>query len=138
MTEPDWTPEEAYRVLRVSLDHFLAGDVSPTQLHSWLVGGFAVPHGTPSTHPANNLWRLAVTDTAIFTQCDFDRDELAASIRNSIAAVEVEGKTILFTLLMKTRCFFDMVKTQSAPAPLINQTAQNVRAAWEAEGFREI
>lgn len=138
MTEPTWSADDAYAVLRDSLDRYLAGEVSPTRLHSWLTAGYGVPPGTDKNHPSFRLWQLVVIDTAVFAQCDFTREELDASIRYDIDMVEGRSRMTGMTKLMMTPCFVQMVKSQTVPAPMINFSARLERDQLKADGFREI
>jgi len=135
--DPDWTPEAAYDILRDALDRFIAGDVSATNLYNWLTGTFATPPGTPETHPAQCLYRMAITDVAVFLQCDFERADLVESLQDAIGIVDA-GRMGGFTKITRSPCFFEMVRDQRVPAPLINLTARNKREEMKREGFREI
>lgn len=139
MTEmdPDWTPEAAYDILREALRQFIAGDVTATQLYDWLTGTFATPPKTPTTHPVECLFRLAIVDLSVFLQCDFERSELVESLQDAFGIVEAGG-IMGFTKITQSPCFFELMRNHQIPAPLINVAEQRKRAEWEREGFREI
>ena len=135
--DPDWTPEAAYDILRDALATFMAGDASATGLYDWLTGTFATPPDTPSTHPAQSLYKMAVADVSVFLQCDFERSDLVESLQQAIRIVE-SGHGGGLTKITRSPCFFELLRNEQIPAPLINLTAQNKRAEWEREGFRKV
>lgn len=136
-TDPDWTPEAAYAILRNSLERFIASDASATQFYNWLINDFAVPPHTPPAHPAQCLFKLALVDLAVFLQCDFDRSDLAESLHDAIAIVE-SGRSRGFTTITRSPCFMELMRNGQVPAPLVNLTTENTRRGWERMGFREI
>lgn len=136
-TDPGWTPEAAYDILRDALAVFVTGDASATLLYDWLTGTFATPPDTPSTHPVQYLYKMAVVDVSVFLQCDFERSDLVESLQGAIRIVE-SGRTSGLTKITRSPCFFELLRNEQIPAPLINLTAQNKRAEWEREGFREV
>ena len=139
MTEmdPDWTPDAAYDILRDALQRFILSDASVTRLYDWLLTGFATPPETPSTHPAECLFKLALVDVSVFLQCDFERSDLAESLHDAIAIVE-SGSKMGFTKITRSPCFVNLIRTGQVPAPIIDLAAQRVRREREEPGFREI
>ncbi len=93
---------------------------------TWLLNEFAVPPDTPLRHPVQNLYRLALTDLAVYLQCDFARPSLEASVRQAIELVE-SGEVMGFTTMTRSPCFAALMRQGQIPAPLINVTERNLR-----------
>jgi hypothetical protein len=136
MTDRAWTADEAYRILRDTLDRFISGEGSATSLQDWLLNEFATPPDPPQHHPVQNLYRLATTDLAVYLQCDFARPSLEASLREAIELVE-SGEVIGFTKMTRSPCFVALMRQGQIPAPLINITERNFGLIWEHEGFQD-
>jgi hypothetical protein len=137
MSEPEFTADNAYLVLRKTIELFLAGDVSATVLYDWLSHRYGVPKFTPATHPANLVWGQAVLNVAVFLQCDMDRSMLADSLQQILDWDG--GGSLGFTPITGSRCFFELIKGRSVPAPIQIHTYDSIRLHRMAfEGFHEI
>lgn len=139
MTEqdPNWTPEEAYRILRTALDQFISGELTATGLYNWLCGTYGTPPGTPSMHPAERLFKMAMIDVSVFLQCDFERSDLEESLSGAIRIIE-DGGTGGFTKITRSLCFRELMRNGQIPSPLVSVSERTIRQYWEREGFREI
>jgi hypothetical protein len=118
MIEPDWTPDEAHRLLRDALERCMYGELTPTHLQTWLTTTYATPPETPERHPAIALWKQAVVNVAVYLQCDFDRPVLLESL-NTLLAADRAGNSAILTPITRSPCFFAMFKDGTVPSPLI-------------------
>jgi hypothetical protein len=92
--------------LRVAIDRFLSGKLTPAQLQSWCYA-----HADPSQSFANEadaqLWRSTLTNLAIFHACDFHRSILEQSLVLLIGSMDTSG-TLCATPLTTSECFYEM------------------------------
>lgn len=137
MTDPDWTADEAYRILRTSIECFLASETNAAGLHLWLTNTYGTPPGTPPDHPANRLFQHVLLHVAVYLQCDLDRSVLTESLQQIVDAFD-RGESVGFTPITRSPCFIELLKSGQIPSPLIDLARRNQMKAWEAEGFREI
>lgn len=139
MTDPDWTADEAYRILRTSIERFLASESNAAGLHLWLTDTYGTPPGTPSDHPANRLFQHVLLHVAVYLQCDLDRSVLMESLHQIVNAFD-HGELVGLTPLTSSPCFIAMIKAGTAPAPLIAlDTEERYRRYWlMREGFTDI
>lgn len=137
--DPDWTPDEAHRMLRDALERCVYGDGTPVSLHVWLTTTYAVPPETAESHPAVRLWKQALVNVAVYLQCDFDRPVLAESLHMLLVA-DRAGDAAILTPITRSPCFFAMLKDGTAPTPLITLDTEERYRRYRLmrEGFTDI
>jgi hypothetical protein len=136
MAELPFTADGACRVLRRAIDHYCRGEGSSGDLRAWLTSEFHLLHGTASDHPARRLYTIVLIDLAVFLQCDFERDQLTASLQTSVEQVEA-GRVGIPDLLV-TPCGHTLIKQTGSLDALMQLTGNNRRRRLRADGFQDI
>jgi hypothetical protein len=99
-------PSRTSERLRVAIDRFLAGKLTPTQLQSWCYA-----HVDPSASFVDEaelqFWQLTLTNLAIFHHCDFHRSILEQSLVLLMESMDTSGRPCA-TPLTSSECFYEM------------------------------